>query len=292
MNDPLTAFLAAELAAPVPAPLRAWAAELAAAAGARAALFYGSILRTGNLDGVADFYLLTDAPLPGLWPRVSYHERIDAGRTLRAKVATMDLATFTAAARGERRDTTIWTRFVQPAALAFAADDTVTPQVTAALADAAATAARFAAALGPVTGSPADYWRALFRATYSAEFRVEAAGREAQILAYDPQRWAALLPLGWARAGIGFTGDDRRLTPVLLDRAAILRRWRRARRWGKPLNVARLVQAAFTFEGAGRYAAWKIERHTGVAVPLSAWQERHPILAAPGVLWRVFRTRA
>ena len=103
----------------------------------------------------------------------------------------------------------------------------------------------------------------------------------------------ALLPLGWARAGIAVRDVGGGLAPVLSpgERRRILADWAVARRWGKPLNVVRLAKAAFTFAGAGRYAAWKIERHTGVPVPLTAWQERHPILAAPGVLWRVRRAR-
>jgi len=60
---------------------------------------------------------------------------------------------------------------------------------------------------------------------------------------------------------------------------------------GRPLNYARLVKAAFTFDGAARYAAWKIERHTGMPVALTPWRERHPVLAAPGVLWRLWRQR-
>jgi hypothetical protein len=67
--------------------------------------------------------------------------------------------------------------------------------------------------------------------------------------------------------------------------------WRRREAFGRPLNIARLVKAAFTFEGAARYAAWKIERHTGVVVPLTPWRERHPILAAPGAAWRIWRAR-
>ena len=69
-------------------------------AGAEAVLFYGSNLRTGSLDGVLDFYVL----LPGkerarIWPEVSYREREEAGGTkLRAKIATMALSTFAAAA--------------------------------------------------------------------------------------------------------------------------------------------------------------------------------------------------
>jgi hypothetical protein len=60
---------------------------------------------------------------------------------------------------------------------------------------------------------------------------------------------------------------------------------------GKAYNLVRLVRASTTFDGAARYAAWKIERHTGVAVALTPWRERHPLLAAPGVLWRVWKGR-
>ena len=60
---------------------------------------------------------------------------------------------------------------------------------------------------------------------------------------------------------------------------------------GKELNIARLVKAAFTFEGAARYGLWKIERHTGVHIALTPWRERHPVLAGPGVLWRVLRAQ-
>ena len=40
-----------------------------------------------------------------------------------------------------------------------------------------------------------------------------------------------------------------------------------------------------TFEGAARYAAWKIERHTGMPVKITPLRERFPLLAAPQVLW-------
>lgn len=288
MSDPLVARLAGEASRPVPAPVSAFAATLAGP-GVRAILFYGSILRTGDLDGVLDFYVLTDTRAPVIWPEVGYREQVVEGRTLRAKIATMPLTTFARACRGDSRDTTIWARFVQPAAVVWGDPAAVVP----ALADAVATASRFAAALGPATGPAGDYWRALFRATYAAEFRVEAAGREGQILAHDPARWAALLPLGWARSGVRFESAGDELHPALTpgERQRILRDWARVRRWGKPLNVIRLVKAAFTFDGAGRYAAWKIERHTGVPVLLTPWQERHPILAAPGVLWRLRRAR-
>jgi hypothetical protein len=61
---------------------------------------------------------------------------------------------------------------------------------------------------------------------------------------------------------------------------------------GKPLNIARLAKAAFTFEGAARYAAWKIQRHTGIEIPVTPFAERYPLLAAPGAWWRLRRRQA
>jgi hypothetical protein len=229
-----------------------------------------------------------------MWPRVGYHELVlDGGATARAKVAVVTLATFADAAAGRRADTTVWARFVQPCALAWAADGAAAAAAEAAVASAVVTASRFAAALGPAEGTADDYWRALFRQTYAAEFRVEKPGREAAVLAHAPDHYAALLPLAWAAGGVPFAGEGGHLRPRLPGgrRAALLRAWAWRRRAGRPLNVARLVRAAFTFAGAARYGAWKIERHTGVPVPLTPWMERHPVLAAPGVLARVWRAR-
>jgi len=294
---PLEAFLAAELDRPV-LPAAAEAGRvIARRLGGQAALFYGSVLRTHDLDGLLDFYVLRDDPSGSgvvgrhLWPDVSYHEVEVGGRLVRAKVATMTVDTFTLAARGETLDTTVWARFVQPAALIWAETPRVRESLIRAVADAAMTAAHFAALHGPVRGNAADYWGALFRATYATELRVEAPGRERQILDHDRARYDALLPLAWTAAGIGFDRTEAGLVPRMREAptAALVAAWMRHERAGKPLNLARLVKAAFTFDGATRYAAWKIERHTGLRIAVTPFRERHPIIAAPAVLWRLWR---
>ncbi len=302
-SSALAERIAARLAGPIDPAVATFAHALAQSAGARAVLFYGSNLRTGSLDGVLDFYIL----LPGtkeaaIWPRVSYHEREHVndtgandtgGLTLRAKVATMRLATFAQAASGALTDTTIWARFVQPSALIWAEDEAAKAEVIAAIAAASTTAARLAAALGPQTGTAGDYWRALFRATYEAEFRVEKGGRENDILSVNADHFAGLLPLALAAAGIDPGLNGTILTPQLdpAERARVLAWWKRRRRLGKPLNLVRLVKASTTFEGAARYAAWKIERHTGMPVKLTPFRERFPLLAAPQVLWDLSQHR-
>lgn len=280
----------------VPAAIAEVAERLARAEpGTRAVLFYGSNLRSGSLDGVLDFYLLTDRVRErGLWPRVGYHEMVlDDGQTARAKVAVVTQATFAAAAAGRLLDTTVWARFVQPVALAWVADEAARASAITAVASAAQTAGRLAAVLGPDEGTADDYWQALFRQTYAAELRVEKPGREATILAHAPAHYRTLLPLAWTAAGIAFEAADGRFRPRPSPglRTAVSRGWAVRRRAGRFLNVARLVRAAFTFDGAARYGAWKVERHTGVTVRLTPWAERHPILAAPRVFWQVWRER-
>ncbi|MES3108487.1 hypothetical protein [Sphingomonas aurantiaca] len=285
-----------QLHVPTIAAVRGVASVLAeGSADTLAVLFYGSNLRTGLIEGVLDFYVLTAGPPErGMWPTVSYREFTHNGETVRAKIATMRLATFAKAAAARTLDTTIWTRFVQPSALVWVRDSAIATQVAAAIGDAARSAARFAAALGPASGTADTYWRALFRQTYAAELRVERKGREGQILGFDPARYDELLPLAWTADGIAFRDEAGVLRPDLppARRAALQQAWANRRRAGKPINIARLVRAAFTFEGAARYGLWKVERHTGIAVPLTPWREKHPILAAPGVFWRVWRARS
>ncbi|MFN2099438.1 hypothetical protein [Altererythrobacter sp. MF3-039] len=294
MNDTLEQRIAKQLAAPVDEAASAFAHHLARGSDALAVLFYGSNLRTGSREGVLDFYIL----LPGeqrekIWPRVSYHEWDFAGETLRAKVATMALSTFASAARGELRDTTIWARFVQPSALVWQRNDQAAEAVREAIANAAKTAARLAVALGPDQGAAEDYWRALFRATYQAEFRVEKAGREDSILSVNAAHFEGLLPQALNALGISYERDGEQLLPKLPDseREEVLRWWEKRRRAGKPLNLLRLAKASTTFDGAARYAAWKIERHTGIAMEVTPFREKYPLLAAPGALWELWRAK-
>jgi hypothetical protein len=92
------------------------------------------------------------------------------------------------------------------------------------------------------------------------------------------QRYAKILPLAWREGGVEFGNEDGALRPVKQG----LPGWTLPNLAGKPLNVARILKAAFTFDGAARYAAYKIERHTGIEIAVTPFRERHPFLAAPG----------
>lgn len=286
----------AELESRPPAAVVRFADHLADAPQDAAILYYGSTLRTGDLSGLLDFYRLTWTPhrkgVHGLaerlfWPEVSYHEFEAEGVVLRAKVATMPLPVFLKAAEGRTLDTTIWTRFVQPAQMVWSADAEADQQVVEAVVEAVKTAGRYAAALGPDEGPPDAYWTALFRRTYATEFRVENPDRADTVLGHNAERFAAVLPLAWAASDLAFVSAGATLRPSKRG----LPNWGLRAALGKPLNLARLAKAAFTFDGAARYAAYKIEKHTGIEIPVTPFRERHPILAAPGVLWRLRQAR-
>ncbi|WP_394268980.1 hypothetical protein [Qipengyuania sp.] len=285
------------LATPIRIEVRALARRLGEESGALGVLFYGSNLRTGSLDGVLDFYVLLPGPQDDLvWPRIGYREEQAGGNRLRAKTATMSLAKFAEAAAGQTLDTTIWARFAQPSALAYVRDDDAELAIAEALAAASMTAARMAAVLGPAKAPAEAFWRALFRRTYRAEFRVEKQGREDSILAVNRAHFDGLLGAAWEAQGLPYRKDGTGLAPDLAPgrRAALLAAWRRRERLGKPLNLVRLARAALTFEGAADYAAWKLERHTGIALEVTPFRAAHPLLAMPGAafdLWRARRRR-
>ena len=306
VNEELRTLIGDELRRDMPPPAVALAERLAARAdgGAAAVLFYGSARRDEALDGVLDFYVLLDGcgDWPGsrlaaganrlLPPNVGYLEEQVDGRPLRAKYAVMTLAQFRRAMSVGRIDTTLWARFSQPCACLFARSDADRAEVRDAVGDAVIAAATWAAALGPVRGDAAAFWRALYTRTYAAELRVERTSRGADLLAHDAPRFARLLPLAWRAGGVAFAESaDGQFEPVLgtEERSAAERRWRLRQRLGRPLNLLRLLKAALTFDNATDYVAWKVERHSGYRIEPTAFQRRHPLLAAPGIYRRLRR---
>ena len=304
-SEALQALIAGELQQPVSSAVSAFAARLATQGeGAVAVLFYGSNLRTGDLSGVLDFYILVErlkpwhgATLPALGnhllpPNVGYHEWLHQGVTLRAKVAVLRLDQFQQGVAGTGLDTTLWARFAQPARLIWVRDTPAAEAATVAVATAVVTASRWAALLGPQAGTASDYWDAVFARTYAAELRVEKTSRALSLAAHDPERYSEALALAWQSVGLKLgTAVDGLLRPQIDagSRRQGAKAWARRARWGKPLNILRLAKSVFTFAGGADYVAWKVERHSGYRIPLTDWQRRHPLLAAPGVLWSLWR---
>lgn len=300
-DDALDALVAAELGAPAPPQAVALARAIAAGHGGSVAavLLYGSCRRNGDASGLLDFYVLHDGAYAfhRRAPRAVLEEVLPptvllrkAADGTRAKVAVMSCRRFERRLRPGGLDTTIWARFCQPSTLVYARDDAARAWVHRAVARAVTTGALWAARLGPDEAMPGEYWRGLFARTYGAELRAERAGRAALLHAASAAWFDAVLAPALAHAGARPVAlSDGRLRPGVPGPGRWGASWAVRRVAGKALNTARLVKAAFTFEGGADYLAWKISRHAGVTLEPTPWQRRHPVLAAPAVLWRLWR---
>jgi hypothetical protein len=302
-RDRLEAQIAREVALPVhPAALALAEAIRARHGGVAAVLFYGSCLRqpasaAAPPEGILDFYVVVDRyrdAYPGrllalanrvLPPNVFHATASWRGEPVRAKYAVISMAQFRRGLAPASLQTSLWARFAQPSRLVWVRDPQTRATIGAALADAVTTLLAATQPLLERGASAEQLWLRGFRETYRAELRTEGAARAGDIYESGRERYDAVTPLALAAAG-GAAGHDRNAR-----RAAQLR-WAGRRVLGKTLSVLRLIKSAFTFDGGVDYILWKIERHSGVRLPVSAWQRRHPVLASPVFLWRLYRLGA
>jgi len=278
-----------ELTSPVPPPVRAIAeaARRRHDPAVRAILFYGSCFRDGIVEErLVDLYLIVESYRRAhrsrlaaamnrlLPPNVYYVETTHEGRRVRAKYAVLSLDQLERRVRPDIRTPYFWARFAQPTGLVMAVDAGVEGRIEAALVEAVTTMAGAARRIAPDEADPLALWRQGFAATYRTELRAEKPHRAAEIVDHHPDRYRRLNAATAQNAASG---------PALDSVACRLQ--------GKARSVLALIKAAFTFTGGADYLAWKIERHSGVAVALTPWQRRHPILASPPILWRLWRSR-
>jgi hypothetical protein len=285
----LRALIEAELGRPADPAAALMAGRLAGRRGVAAVLYYGARMREGTGGGPLDFYLLTDgdaayhgfglaALANRLLPPNVYRETAPGPPAVEAKVAVISLRSFRARMRPAALDSTLWARFAQPVTLVWARSPAERARVAEAVAAAVETAAWWAARLSPDPADPEETWRTLFRHTYASELRVEGNGRARDLVAAAPERYQRLHAMLIT-------------TPPEAERARAARAWRRRQALRKALNLARLAKAAFTYRGGLAYALAKVERHSGRPVDLRPWERRWPWLAAPLVLWRLWRER-
>ena len=270
-----------------------------------AVLLYGSCLRSHEVgEGVADFYVVVDgydkaypehylrhlnAWLP---PNVFYLEVSRQEQKFRAKYAVVSMADFE---RGTRQwfHPYLWARFAQPSRLLYARDNVIRQRIHHALANAVMTFLNSTLpALDSGVVDAEAIWINGLAHTYAAELRPERETRARQLVQLNLHEYARLTacaaPALTGRLEVLHDGNYRCLTTAGEHRHSLWR-WR-LRRWeGKVLSVLRLSKAAFTFHDSISYAAWKIERHTGVRVEVTPMLRRHPVLWGVKVSWQLLR---
>ncbi len=301
-DSALIKCIKAELAEPVHPRVSAFAAHIAAQYGdaARGVLFYGSCMRSEQLDGqMLDFYLIVSdytAAFPNSWkakanrllPPNVFPAQHDG---LAAKYAVLSEEDFHRLNRREASAVSVWARFAQPARLVWQSDDIAADQAALAISGAAPTLLNAALAHMPDAQMDIEQlWETGFALTYGAELRAERGNRPSSVVQFAPQRYRlfgeAALPLCAIKNEI--QGDKVMLLPGQKKEIwAERKRWPGLRRRGKMLTLARLAKATGTYAGGIDYIAWKINRHAGTDIEVKEWQRRWPILGAIVMLPRL-----
>jgi hypothetical protein len=305
MAQMLYNLVRAELAQPVDPRVIRLAAAIAAHHGtaARAVLFYGSCLRTSNLDGhMLDFYLIVSdyrtaydkswlAGVNRLIPPNVFPFELDG---LVAKYAVLSEADFNRLNRSETVSVSVWARFAQPSRLVWQASREAAEACIHSITEAAPTL--LAAARPMFAGTdPLELWRKAFALTYSAELRAERSGQAISVVDACPDRYLQFTGPALAAAGLGKIDRAGKLLlaqVTKVERRQTARIWAKRRRIGKLLSVLRLAKASATFAGGIDYLAWKINRHAGTDIAIAPWQRRWPLVGAIVLLPYLLRRRA
>lgn len=274
-----------------------------------AVLLYGSCLRSHEPgDGVVDFYAIVNSYSKAyperylgylnawLAPNVFYLEvstqKNKQEKKFRAKYAVVSMADFE---QGTWRwfHPYLWARFAQPSRLLYVRDEVIRERIYNALAHAVVTFLK--SSLPTLNSSVANVeaiWANGLTQTYAAELRPERATRAQQLAQINLDDYTQLTEhAAPALEGMLEMLPDGRYRCLIdaANRRRALWRWR-LRRWqGTVLSVLRLTKAAFTFSDSISYAAWKIERHTGVRVEVTPMLRRHPVLWGFKVSWQLLR---
>lgn len=295
MADQVEPIVTGELASPVDPRVIAMAQAIAAAypQAARAVLFYGSCLRSAQLDGqMLDFYLIVssyEAAYGKSWlarankrlpPNVFPFEHDG----LMAKIAVLSEADFARLCSPEARDVSVWARFAQPVRLVWQADEKAASLVLGAVCDAPRTLMAATLAIAPDLSDPLAIFAKGFTLTYGAELRAERSDRPASVVEHEPERYYRLGAAILAGGIKPFTRNGKPLSAEAL--------WRGFRRRGKMLTIARLAKASFTYAGGIDYLAWKINRHAGTQIAIKPWQRKWPLVAAIFLVPKLLRSGA
>ena len=300
----LTQIVTDEIMRPTPtaAGVVAEAIRQQLGSGVAAILFYGSCLRTGEVEnGVQDFYALVDSyravfssrVLAGLNavlpPNVFYIEVPCEGKIIRAKYAVISTGQFAHAVSLRSVHTGIWARFCQPVLLVYSRDESARTAVVSALGEAILTMVLRAVAFLPSESEkepfrPEALWQCGFQATYRAELRPENPTTITGLYQAAPERYqqvayAAVRELA-RRSLLKLHGVEGNLLVVMpvFRRKKLCRDWRARSVLAKGLYAVRLLKSALTFGDWLPYALWKLERHTGVRIEPTERQRRAPLI--------------
>lgn len=275
-------------------------------------LYYGSSLRdVDDASKMLDFYVIIDSyktvhkgrPVRQfinrmIPPVVYYYEREDINEDGQSTLTTCKYSLISLP-EFERRCTrsamlsVIWGRFSQPSLLYFPLTETIKSRILTARANAVLHLARSTEGL---FNTPADncltdavsFWGRGFRESYRTELRPESSeGRSKEIVVKYEQRYTQLMNIIY-----GPPNADGHYALPAASKPQAQRQWWRRRLIGKPITGLRVLCNAMTFDGGLDYVLRKVERHSGVTIEPTPFQQKHPVLCSPILGWKLWRKGA
>ncbi len=278
----------------------------------QAILFYGSCLRSDSeIEGIVDLYVIVDRYASiyknSTWltfantllpPNVFYIEVPYKKQKIRSKYAVLSVKDFEKSTSTRWFHSYFWARFAQPTKVLFVATPAIHTRIYAALAQAIMTFTARTIHRTTTTFDALDMWETGLSLTYQAELRTERSGRIQQLIAASQDYYQQTGDIALSELSVPIIMTDSTKPQRYTTQHAARERffspgvWLVRRLQGKLLSILRLIKGLFTFDGGVDYILWKIERHSGVKIELTPTQRKHPLLASPGVFWKLYRKGA
>ena len=271
----------------------------------QAFVYYGSSLRAMNdPEKMLDFYVLVDsyrkthrspfrvvinALLP---PSVYYMENSNPdGSVSNCKYSIISLPAFEKKCAGKSFLSVVWGRFSQPCVLLFPASEAVKEKVQTARVKGIVHVADQTQAFFDGYTSAIEFWARGFMESYKTELRPESSeSRSEEMVTRYADRYNALMAVIFGQANA--KNEYRVPQSNAFDQWTCKWKWFGRRLIGKPVAAIRILSSAVTFDGGLDYVLHKLKNHSGVTIPVTDGQRRHPILWSPVLAWRLYRKGA
>ncbi|MBX7146451.1 MAG: hypothetical protein K1X44_03970 [Alphaproteobacteria bacterium] len=279
-------------------------------------IFYGSCLRKKNIekldDELFDFYVVVDSYLETysrkkmaffnylLPPNVFFISVPWQNHMLKAKYAVINYDQFYRGVSPKAWQPALWARFSQPIRLIYTKNDKARIQIINALKLASQTIIHQAIQLVGSNFTIKKLWVSIFSKTYGAELRPEKSNKAVDLYMSNQTYYQHLTPMILKDLGYKWSEEttdneiiyrlkEIKFSPYHIYGQSLL--WFLRSIWARILNFLRLMKASFTFDNGVDYVLWKIKRHSGITMTLTPWQKKHPLLASPVILWKLYKQR-
>ncbi|HPD60355.1 MAG TPA: hypothetical protein PKV48_01155, partial [Thermodesulfobacteriota bacterium] len=232
-------------------------------------------------------------------PNVFYLEVPYEGGVRRSKYTVFSLKDFQHGATRRWFRSYLWSRLAQPMGLVYARNNHVAEQVYATIAQALVTFINWVLPfMPPQQFTSRELWCQGLALSYASELRAERQEKPFDLFDAAPRHYEELTRAGMDAVSYSVEAMSSnqawryRASIPALTRILSRVMWPLRRVQGKTLSLLQLVKGLYTFQGGLDYVLWKIERHSGIRIPIDNRWRKVPLLRWIIIFWRLYRCGA